>query len=42
MTHAQRICDAIAPFIVASYEDAVARLEDSEPRTRVWRHDPAQ
>jgi DNA helicase-2/ATP-dependent DNA helicase PcrA len=28
MTHAQRICDAIAPFIVASYEDAVARLED--------------
>jgi DNA helicase-2/ATP-dependent DNA helicase PcrA len=28
MTHAQRIRDALAPFIIASYEDAVARLED--------------
>jgi DNA helicase-2/ATP-dependent DNA helicase PcrA len=28
MTHAQRIRDALAPFILASYEDAPARLED--------------
>jgi DNA helicase-2/ATP-dependent DNA helicase PcrA len=28
VTHAERIRDALAPFIVASYEDATARLED--------------
>jgi len=28
MAHAQRIRDAMTPFIVASYQDAVARLED--------------
>jgi DNA helicase-2/ATP-dependent DNA helicase PcrA len=27
-THAQRIRDALAPFIIASYEDAPSRLED--------------
>ena len=28
MTHAQRIRDALTPFIIASYHDAAARLED--------------
>jgi DNA helicase-2/ATP-dependent DNA helicase PcrA len=28
MAHAQRIADALVPFIVASYQDAAVRLED--------------